>query len=211
MDGFRNAVRGRVLARRVEWAGGPLRVYLRWPGGDVEVPELAGEYRPAGDGLAVRAGPLTVDATGPGDLAGTRLTFDVAERGFVCTKIEAAAITPAWLRQLAPALTGLARELFERNVVRLSDRDGQTIGEPVWQTVEGSFDGRPPASSRAGRPRLAPEHLDLVARLHREAGRLGVERVAYIGGRFPHYSPATIRGWVRKARQRGHLEPYSPD
>lgn len=201
-----------------DWEGGRLRVYMRTPAGDVELPELADEYRPVGGGLALRKGAaVKADVVEPPELAGVELKFDLRDGRLVCVSIVSPDGHPGLgssaLRDLGSSLAGLAAEAFARHVVRLGDRNGEVVGEPVWHQPDGAFADPPQAvaagraGTRRGRPPLSDEHLLKIARLYREAELLGVPRTAHLARAFPHYSEVTIRNWVRAARKRGLLDP----
>lgn len=191
---------------------------MRTPTGDVELPELAGRYYAVGAGLAIPMIPLRATLDAPDDVRGVQLEFGLRGGRLVCTRIETPpghpGLTTTTLRRIEGAIGGLARDLFERHAVRLAERDGEVVGEPVWQRPDGSFgddadvaDEARRNSDRRGRAPLPAEHLRVVARLYREARLLGVAPVSHLGPHFPHVAPATLRNWVRKARQRGMLEP----
>lgn len=201
------------------WRSGNLRVYVRWPDGLREVPELAGWYVAVGAGLALPDDRYSAAVDNPAELRGVRADFSLRDGRLVCSRIVSPAghggLSAALLRRLGPALAGLAREIFERHAVRLREHDGDVVGEPSWCLPDGSFGDDPGVAEEArrsagpgrGRPPLSDEHLEAVARLYREAAALGVPRAAYVGRRIPGYSPETIRNWVRQARRRGLLEP----
>lgn len=175
-------------------------------------------FEPIGDGWAVWADrPVVVE---PPTALGIELAFDLRDGTLECIGIRVLdggpPLTTTLLRRLGPVIHATARSLFPRMVVRLIEHEGEVAGEiPVepW----GDF-GTPSGDAYAehdrrstghrGRRPLDREQLELVARLYREAERIKKPRTAYIARRFPNQSPATIRNWVRKARDRGYLEPH---
>jgi hypothetical protein len=198
------------------WQGSRLQVFMPWYPEPVRIPDLDGDYRPIGEGLAVPAGPLTATVDG------IVLEYDLRGGSLECVGITSAADGPpiTWevLRNLQHALRRIADDLFERSVVRLIQLDDGTIaGELAWKrTSHGVHFGTTgddvrAATKRMGRPPVPAERLERVAQLYREAERLGVARTAFIARQFPGYSDAAIRNWVRRARKDGMLEQLKED
>jgi transposase-like protein len=195
------------------WRGGQLRLFRSSGSSRVEDEDAAGrEYRPIGDGWAVRVDrPLCVPLPN-----GIWLDFAVRNGQMQCVGIQSLAggveITTSLLRTIEPELRRGAREMWRANAVRLIEHEGEVAAEvPLqgtrptisWGSAGLEADGEEELLRRR-RP-LSDEKLRRVAELYREAEAARLPRTAYIAGQFPHATPSAIRNWVRHARKRGFL------
>lgn len=199
------------------WRGGELKLVadLGPLGKSLVKGDPGGEYRPIGDGWAIRTDvPLALTLT-----LGVDIEFDVRDGRLQCVGIRSSEtgpeLTTSLLRKVEPHLRSLAREMWRLAVVRLGVHEGAVVAEEPWlhESAAGVWWGLPGRGPEVEvefdrrRQPLTDEKLRRVAELYREAAIAGEPRTAHIAKAFPHYSPTAIRNWIRHARKRGFLGP----
>jgi hypothetical protein len=221
-----------------DWEGGRLRLFMPTPplvddtGRLVERFEYGRahehEYRPLGDGWAIRTDlPITIALDDVQGLDGIRVELDMRDGRLQCVGVASEeengpALTTSVLRRLGPVTSDLVAYFQTVVVVRLVELEDGTVAaeRPIHRpTTERPFSSPTEPSDefleryakRPGRRPLSDEHLREIARLHREAALQGTPASPYIAETFPGYARATIRNWIRKARERGYLEVKGED
>lgn len=227
------------------WPGGRLRLYWQLPApmvgprgervvrqpfvtGDDQPKVVEREYRPLGEGWAIRADlplDITLGEDQPEEIRGLHVRLDMRDGSLQCVAVHSPeggpALTHTVLRKLGKVVSLLAERYWPDVVARLIVLEDGTIaaewsqasptperptaffGEP-GQDVLDEYHRR---ARRPGRRPLSDELLAEVAAVYREAERIGRPRIERLRERFPGYSDATLRNWVRKSRKRGFLGP----
>jgi len=219
-----------------EWKGGRLRLFMPTPPllntegkvvDRIEYGDAGDVYEPLGDGWAIRADlPIRVAFDGNQGLDGIHVELDMREGRLQCVAVtsetKGPALTTTVLRRLGPITSDLIAHFQTLVVVRLVELEDGTIAaeRPIHRPTKERPFSSPTAPSdeflekrakRPGRRPLSDEHLREVARLHREAALQGRPTSPYIAEAFPDYARATIRNWIRKARERGYIEAKGED
>ena len=208
------------------WAGGKLRivtgerVLVEEDGAkrlEFEPKELGmQECSPFGDGFAL-VKPTSVSVT---DQEHVFLDIEVRDGRPQCVGIRSEEggpeITTSLLREIR--MKQEIRYIVSLLAVRLlwDEEREEVVGEHVLSPR--SMDDRRPwgemtegvvaaIPKRRGRPRLSDEFLSEVAEIYRVAETTRQKTTFAIMNRWEDTAPATARGWIAKARERGFLEP----